>query len=210
MKHKLDLGSWPRRQHFDFFRKFEEPFFGVTVNVDLTLGYEHSKAAGVSLFIYYLYQALNAVNIIEPFKYRIEGDEVMVYDTINASPTIMRPNGTFGFGHIIHDRSFGRFLDGAEQEISRVQSSADLFPPADTGENIIHLSTLPWLNFTSVSHARMYSIPDSVPKISFGRITDIDGQKIMPVSIHVHHALVDGMHVGQYVQAFQDLLNMGL
>jgi chloramphenicol O-acetyltransferase type A len=134
----------------------------------------------------------------------------MVYDTINASPTIMRPNGTFGFGHIIHDRSFGRFLDGAEQEISRVQSSADLFPPADTGENIIHLSTLPWLNFTSVSHARMYSIPDSVPKISFGRITDIDGQKIMPVSIHVHHALVDGMHVGQYVQAFQDLLNMGL
>ena len=29
----------------------------------------------------------------------------------------------------------------------------------------------------------------------------------MPVSIHVHHALVDGLHVGQYIDCFQELLN---
>ena len=209
MKHQLDINNWPRKQHFNFFKQFEEPYFGVTVNVDVTLAYEHSKAVGVSLFIYYLYQSIAAANMIEPFRYRIEGDSVVVYDAVHASATINRPDGTFGFAYIDYDPSFGKFLDGAEREIERIQNSTDLMP-SQSGQNVIHCSTLPWINFTSISHARMFSHQESVPKFSFGRITDIDGQKIMPMSVHVHHALMDGLHVGQYLQCFQDLLNMGL
>jgi chloramphenicol O-acetyltransferase type A len=29
----------------------------------------------------------------------------------------------------------------------------------------------------------------------------------MPVSIHVHHALADGLHVAQFVELFQTLLD---
>jgi len=209
MKHKLDLDNWPRKPHFEFFKQFEEPYFGVTINIDLTLALEHAKAAGVSLFIYYLYQSLGAANMVEPFRYRIENDEVMVYDEVHASATINRANGTFGFSYIDYDQSFERFLTGAEEEIERVQNTTDLMP-SKSGQNIIQYSALPWINFTSLSHARMFSYADSAPKISFGRITDIDGQKIMAVSIHVHHALMDGLHVGQYIQTFQDLLNGGL
>jgi chloramphenicol O-acetyltransferase type A len=209
MKHLLNLENWPRRQHFEFFKQFEEPYFGVTASIDVTLGFEHAKAAGVSLFIYYLYQSLAAANIIEPFKYRIEDDQVAVYDEVHAGPTINRPNGTFGFAYINYHKSFAKFLEGAEQEIERVQSTTELMP-STSSQNIIHFSALPWINFTSISHARMFSFKESVPKISFGRITDVDGQRIMPVSVHVHHALMDGVHVGQYLQCFQDLLNMGL
>jgi len=48
---------------------------------------------------------------------------------------------------------------------------------------------------------------DSVPKISFGKFLVKDGKKMMPVSIHVNHALMDGFHVGQYAALFQELLN---
>jgi chloramphenicol O-acetyltransferase type A len=34
----------------------------------------------------------------------------------------------------------------------------------------IHFSAIPWLNFTSLSHARSYTFPDSSP-ISFGKMT---------------------------------------
>ncbi|MVN89576.1 chloramphenicol acetyltransferase [Mucilaginibacter aquatilis] len=209
MKHILDLDKWPRKQHFEFFQQFEEPFYGVTVNVDLTLAYEHAKSAGISLFIYYLYQALGAANMVTPFRYRIEDDEVVVYDEVHASATINRPDSTFGFSHINYHPSFERFLEGAELEIARVQSTTELFPPSG-GNDVLHFSALPWINFTSLSHARSFSRNDSVPKVSFGRITDIEGQKIMAVSIHVHHALMDGLHVGQYIQVYQDLLNGGL
>ncbi|MEL6943777.1 MAG: CatA-like O-acetyltransferase, partial [Bacteroidota bacterium] len=33
------------------------------------------------------------------------------------------------------------------------------------------------------------------------------GRKEMPVSIHAHHALMDGFHVGQYIERFQKLMN---
>lgn len=69
------------------------------------------------------------------------------------------------------------------------------------------ISALPWLNFTDLSHARCFSSADSVPKISFGKMTDIDGIKLMPISIHVHHGLMDGRQIGLFVQQFQELMD---
>jgi chloramphenicol O-acetyltransferase type A len=72
---------------------------------------------------------------------------------------------------------------------------------------VIHFSSLPWIKFTSISHARSFSFPDSCPKISFGKISEVNGVKVMPVSIHVHHALMDGIHVGQFIEGFQKQLD---
>jgi chloramphenicol O-acetyltransferase type A len=72
---------------------------------------------------------------------------------------------------------------------------------------LIQCSALPWFAFTSFSHARNYSTGDSVPKICFGRIFNEGKKKKMPVSVHVHHALADGYHVGKYFEEFQNLLN---
>jgi chloramphenicol O-acetyltransferase type A len=54
----------------------------------------------------------------------------------------------------------------------------------------------------------MFSVDDSCPKISFGKMTNHNGKRTMPVSIHVHHALVDGLHLGQYIDCLQGLLNI--
>ena len=43
MKKKLDIENWSRRDHFEFFRKFEEPFFGLVANVDVTKAYAAAK-----------------------------------------------------------------------------------------------------------------------------------------------------------------------
>ena len=153
-----------------------------------------------------MYRSLKAANEIENFRYRIIDNNPYSFNAINASPTISRPNGTFGFGHVYYDESEVQFYQNAKNEIERVHSTTGLMP-AISGENLIHYSAIPWLDFTSISHARSFSFPDSCPKISFGKMTETDGQKSMSVSIHVHHALVDGYHVGLYVDRFQDLMN---
>jgi chloramphenicol O-acetyltransferase type A len=66
---------------------------------------------------------------------------------------------------------------------------------------------VPWIRFTSLSHARAFSFPDSIPKISFGKMVEEGGRQSMPMSIHVHHALMDGFHVGQYIDLFEELMN---
>jgi chloramphenicol O-acetyltransferase type A len=206
MKHKLELDSWNRRDHFEFFRKFEEPYFGICVDVDCTETFEECKANERSFFLRYLHKSLTAANGIESFRYRITDNEVFVHDIINASPTIGRPDGTFGFSYMDYNSDFSTFEKHAKQVIENIQAGTGL-NPALSGENVIHYSSLPWLKFTALSHARSLSQPDSCPKISFGKVTQEHGRWTMPMSVHVHHALADGYDVGLYVAAFQKLLN---
>ncbi|WPU91180.1 chloramphenicol acetyltransferase [Mucilaginibacter sabulilitoris] len=209
MKQRLNLETWERKEHFNFFKNFEEPFYGVVVDIDCTVAHNFVKQNDISFFLYYLHKSLTAVNNFDPFKYRIYGDEVMLYDQINAGPTIGRSNGTFGFSYINYHPSFEEFMIGAKKEIERVQNTTTLFAPK-LDDDIVHYSSMPWIKFTSLSHARSFSFPDSCPKISFGKMTENNGKKTMPVSIHVHHALVDGLHLGQYIDHFQELMNDGI
>lgn len=208
MRHLIHLEEWNRKEQFKFFSTFDEPFFGITVTIDCTHAYSQAKQNGQSFFLYYLYRALQAANHIENFRYRIVDQEVYLYDQIHASPTINRPNGTFGFAYMNYHIDEATFIQHAQEEIKKTQESTALLP-AITGENVIHFSAVPWLNFTSLSHARSFSFPDSSPKISFGKVTENQGILSMPVSIHAHHALVDGYHVGLFVEEFQRLMEEG-
>ena len=146
-----------------------------------------------------------AVNETEPFRYRIDGDRVIVHDTIAASATIGRADGTFDFSFIPYVADFAAFVVGAEAEIARIQGSVGLNLEMSMPE-VIHFSAAPWLDFTGLSHARNYGNGDSCPKISVGKVTERGGRLGMPVSVHAHHGLMDGLHVGQFVESFTQRL----
>jgi chloramphenicol O-acetyltransferase type A len=208
MKQKLDIQNWARKEHFNFYNRFDEPYYGACVNLDCTIAYKAAKARGVSFFLYYLYQSLNAAQLIESFRYRIEADEVFIYDQIDAGSTIDRSNGTFGFVYMPYSPSFDEFISNANKAIELVKSRNDL--ERSPALNVIRYSSLPWIDFTSLSHARQFSFKDSCPKISFGKMTESNGRRTMPLSIHVHHALIDGVHLGQYIDCYQYLMNKPL
>ncbi len=207
MKKELIFDEWNRAGHFKFFSKFNEPFFGVTVKINCAKAYDFAKKSGNSFFLVYLHKTLKAANKIHPFKYRIEEGKVFQYEFVHASPTIGRKNGTFGFSYMEYKESFDEFKAAARTEIDKVERSNGLELP-QCGLNVIHCSSMPWLDFTSVSHARHFEIEDSCPKISFGKMTGEGEERSMPVSIHVHHALMDGYEVGLFVEEFQRLMNL--
>ena len=208
MKTVLNIDNWARKEHFHFFRKFEEPFFGATVEIDCTKAYQTAKSLNSSFFIYYLHKTLTAVNSIECFRYRISDDKIFVYDQVNASATISREDGSFGFSLVKFDPDFQTFNTIALAEIERVRNTDGLFTRTFDDDNLIHFSAVPWVNFTSLSHARSFTFPDSCPKISFGKMmVQENGKRTMTMSVHVHHGLMDGFHLGQFVDTFQELMN---
>jgi chloramphenicol O-acetyltransferase type A len=88
--------------------------------------------------------------------------------------------------------------------VDEARSSGRFDPkPAD---DAIHFTVLPWISFTSFSHARNFGREDSVPKIAFGKFTEQNGRVLLPFSVEVHHALMDGLHVGRYLARLQELL----
>jgi len=206
MKKRIEIEKWERKELYRFFSQFEEPFFGITVRIDCTKAYSAAKAFGKSFFLHYLYRALKAANEIENFRYRVFEKEVYLFDKVNASPTINRENGTFGFAYMDYEENEEKFIINALKEIERVQKTNDLLP-AVSGENVIHFSAVPWIDFTALSHARSFTFPDSSPKISFGKVTEEHGLKTMAVSLHAHHGLMDGIHAGQFIDRFQELMD---
>jgi chloramphenicol O-acetyltransferase type A len=72
------------------------------------------------------------------------------------------------------------FTANALAEIERIQTTTGYLRTFED-DNVIHFSAIPWLDFTSLSHARSYTFPDSCPKISFGKMKiNENGKKPCP------------------------------
>jgi len=204
-RQKIDLQTWERRALFAFFQSFSEPYHSVCIRVDCTATYNYAKEHGLSVFLSFLHRSLAAAQQVENFRTRIVDGAVWRYEEINGGSAVGRPDGTIGFAHYRFQERIKDFVKDAAVEVERVRERNDLerYPDA----NLIRYSTLPWFDFTSISHARDFSKDDSAPRITFGKMTETGGLRTMPVSIHVHHALADGLHVAQFVGHFQKLLN---
>jgi chloramphenicol O-acetyltransferase type A len=204
MKKKINIQTWERKELFNFFKDFDEPYYGISADLECSGAYQYAKSRGISFFLYYLYLVLKAVNRTEAFRYRIEGDDLFLYDIIDGSSTIDRENGTFGFSNIPYEEELDLFLEKATMEVARVRAGSHLFSN-EFGENIIHFSALPWIRFTSVSHPRQFGTDESIPKITMGQYYMDAGRMMIPVSVYVHHGLADGLHVGQFFETLQGL-----
>jgi chloramphenicol O-acetyltransferase type A len=43
--------------------------------------------------------------------------------------------------------------------------------------------------------------------MAFGKIGEASGRRMMPFSIEVHHAMMDGITVGRYLDRLQEMLS---
>ena len=160
-----------------------------------------------SFFAASLWCSLAAANEVEEFRYRIRGPEVVVHPLIHGGSTVLLPDGTFRFAYYDYSSGLGGFIEHVRQVTERVRSESGPLDPQDDRDDLIHYSVIPWVPFTSFSHARRWGTEDAVPKIVFGKHREVGGRRYMPVSVEVHHALVDGLHVGRFYEAFQHCLD---
>ena len=202
----LDVTNWARREVFEFFRGFDKPYFNICTRLDVTnLVTLLRRRPNVSVMLAYHYFALRAANEIEPFRYRLREGKVIVHDVIHGGTTVLLPNENFTLAYFDYEANFEQFIDQAERAVKEVLSGDGAFRP-NPGDDRIHFTTLPWVSFTSFSHARNWRREDSIPKIAFGKFVDEKQRTLLPFSVEVHHALMDGLHVGRYVTRLEEML----
>lgn len=207
MPHYIDMETWPRRAVFDFYLPFDKPYFNVCLQLDVTkLISELKKREKTSIWLTYHYLALKAANEIEQFRYRLRQGKVLVHDVINGGTTFMLPNETFTLLYFDYAETFSKFMEGATRAVEETRTGDWAFRPKHEDDARIHCTTLPWIAFTSFSHARRWGREDSVPKISFGKFIKEKDRTLMPFSVEVHHSLMDGLHVGRYIARIEEML----
>lgn len=196
-KRIINLDEWNRKEHFLFFGSMDDPFFGLTTQIDITPVYQEAKADHGSFFLYSLHQIIKAVNEVEEFRYRIEDGQVVCFDVIHAGTTIGREDGTFGFGLFEYAPKREQFIQGAQEVIRRVQAAKGLCRDTEANrQDLIRFSPIPWIAFTDMKHASSFRTNDSATRISTGKLVETNGRMMLPISVTAHHGLVDGRHVG--------------
>jgi chloramphenicol O-acetyltransferase type A len=201
----LDLETWPRRDLFEFFRGYQNPYFNICTQLDITkLRGLLRDRPGVSISLAYHYFALRIANAIEPFHYRLEGDRVVIHEVINGGTTVLLPNETFTYAYFDYHEDFQQFITEAGEAIEKVRAEGSLKPTMRY--DLIYFTTLPWVSFTSFAHARTPGRGESIPRIAFGKfLREGDGTRL-PISVEVHHALMDGLHVGRFFTLLEEAL----
>lgn len=203
MANYLNTETWARRDAYEHFRAFDNPYFNVCVRLDAAPLKAAAAARGASFTLACHFLALRLANLHEPLRLRLQGGRVRVFDEVHASTTVLRDDDSFGFATLVHSADFTTFVQQGGAALAAVRQRGQ---PADAdvdGQALMHFTTLPWLHFTSFSHARNWGREDAVPKVAFGQLRPEGAHLWLPFALEVHHALVDGLHVGRYVQALE-------
>lgn len=199
----INLDTWKRREHFTIYRGFANPFWSICADVDVTQVRQQSRETqGRSFSLAAIYAALAAANEIEAFRLRIRGDKVWLHDRVDISTTILRADETFSFAIYPSADRFADFETRARAEADTARNGMSLHIPAEDRDDLIYHSTIPWIRFTSFTNAIAHA-GDCIPRLVFGRSTEEAGRWLMPVSVEVHHALVDGLDVARFFEGFE-------
>jgi chloramphenicol O-acetyltransferase type A len=124
---------------------------------------------------------------------------------VHGGTTVLLPSESFSFAYFDYQEDFNKFIDEAQASVAAIRSGEKPFKPLD-GDDRIHFTVLPWVSFTSFAHARNKTRAVSVPKVAFGKFIRDHERTHLPISVEVHHAMMDGLHVGRYLNRLEEML----
>jgi len=202
----IDMDHWSRREHFNLFRNFDHPHFGMSANVDLTSFYAYVKERGLHFTVAVIYMIARAANSIPEFRYRIRDEGVIEHDVVHPSATILVGKDTFSFCTVEYTDKFAEFAPRAAEQLASVKENPTL-SEGSYQDDLLYMTALPWVTFTSFIHPLHLNPPDSVPRFAWGKYFEEAKRLKMPLGAQGHHALMDGIHMGWFYERIQGYLD---
>ena len=194
--HVIDMSSYRRKAHFDYFRSLQYPYVGVTVEQDVTAALRFSKETGRSFYLTILHAVALAADAVPELRQRIRNDQIVEYSECPTSHTERTQGGEYCYCTLHHHMGLSGYFEAADE--ARRNCAMNGIKEDEEVESMYFVSTLPWLHYTSLIQPVSCN-DESNPRITWGKYSITgSGKVIIPVSILAHHALVDGSHIAQF------------
>ena len=116
----VDLETWPRKEHFQFFSGLSFPFYNVTSALDVTKFYPWVKERKYSFYYSLIYATMTVMNGLPDYLYKIRGDQVVKHDHLDPSFVVM--DGNTHLLKIVTDTS--QSLENIHQDIKEMPGVA--------------------------------------------------------------------------------------
>jgi chloramphenicol O-acetyltransferase type A len=180
------------------------PYWALTCELDVTLAKRFMTDCAIPSYVGMIYLVTKAANCVAELMLRIVDDVVYACDVVHPSFTVLNNRGQLNFCATRYSEDPNTFIARTREVMDQVKNAPESSLES-TGQDVLYLSCLPWVHFTSVSHPMSFSPPDAIPRIVWGRFEPRDNRTLLAVSLQAHHGLADGAHVSEFMQALSSL-----
>ena len=196
----IDESTWERAMHCMVFRNSIEPAFCVTFEADITKFKNKVKEEGLSFTLSMVYAICKCANEVEALRYRFLDGKVVLYERIDTAFTYLnKETKLFKVVNV-------PFIDNLTKYVALASKTAEEqkeYFTGPLGNNVFQCSPMPWVTYTHISHTNSGKKDNATPLFDWGKYYEKDGCILIPISIQAHHSFVDGIHIGQFVDALQ-------
>ncbi|MGW4372586.1 type A chloramphenicol O-acetyltransferase [Streptomyces albidoflavus] len=204
----IDLDTWPRRQHFDHYRRRVPCTYAMTVEVDVTTFAAALRRSPRKSYLAQVWALATVVNRHEEFRMCLtDSGDPAVWPVVHPAFTVFNPEReTFACVWAPYDPDFGTFHDTAAPLLAEHSRATDFFPQGDPPPNTFDVSSLPWASFTGFTLNIRDGWDHLAPIFTLGRYTEREARLLLPLSVQIHHAAADGFHTARLTNDLQTLL----
>jgi chloramphenicol O-acetyltransferase type A len=204
----IELETWKRKEHFEFFHRMDYPQYNICANIDVTHFLKAIKEKSLPFYYAMIFASTYAANLVPNFRYRIREGKVVLHDTVHPSFTEMSSKDDDLFKYVLVDMGddMVKFVREAKKAAENQKCYFD-FEKQKGRDDLVYITCLPWISFTQMTHTISLDRDDAAPRISWGKYFEQNGKTLLPFSVQVNHAFVDGIHVGRYFEELQKYID---
>lgn len=201
---KIDIESWHRKEYFKHYTENIPCTYSTVVALDITRVYKYSKDHKVKLYPLLLYVLSQSVNSMDAFRYALIEDELVNYKQLSPIYTILNDDESFSSIWTEYEDDMDTFIHNYSRDLACYSNTGKMNPKNEKND-VFSVSMIPWLDFTAFNLNLKNDSKHLTPIFTLGKYSKKEDRVSIPLSIQVHHAVIDGYHVGRFVETLQTI-----
>lgn len=197
-----------RAAQLAWFDGMDDPRLNLTAELNAPDFVSKAKLAGLPPFAVLFHAICGASLDVDAFRWRLspEGEPFRI-NALLPSYTVRNTQGHVNFSYVPFTEDLSAFIKAYHADKSEAETASEMRTNVEAATDCgqLYCTGLPFLRFTSIEHPRSgKGALAATPNVAAGQWrTEANGRLSLPLSIQVHHGLVDGAHVAHWFEAVQ-------
>ncbi len=208
---EIDINTWERKSHYDWFSSFPDPSVCVDVKLKITpvlkLCEKLKNTNGpISSFALLMYIITNAIHSVPAFRLRLKDGKIYEIDKTDVGYTVICGEHSFINLHAHVNQSVKDFLNQVEDNKNNYMKMK-IFNDTNKVDDI-YCSCVPWFSFLSVKQPIPVQCPDNlcIPRANWCKYYYENGEAYTTLNLTGSHAFVDGKDIADVISEAERLI----
>ncbi|WP_206459131.1 CatA-like O-acetyltransferase [Anaerovorax sp. IOR16] len=201
----IDMQKWPMAQMFHYYTKMAPTTYTLNVNMDVTVLRNTLKEKGYKFFPTYLYLVTRAIGKQKEFRVGLKDGVLGYWDCLTPTyPQFHEDDKTTSLLWTQYDENFLVFYNQYIEDTGKYGNSHGILSSKGLPlPNAYVISCIPWFTFNSFS-LHNHGLKDYYfPSFEAGGFIESNSRILMPLSVTVHHATIEGYHLKVFFKELQ-------